>query len=201
MTAIWTTNGLNLIATAVQTTGVDAAIKYVALSTGCGALGAQLTVGTNYTSLQLVGSVPANLAGGQALLLSDGTNTQTVVTNGAASAGASSIAVVAFTASATFVANVTGIAPIPRSSDISLYNESVREIILANGAGASAGETLASGYCDGTQPSAVYMLVGYFGGASATGTVGTGTLMIADTQYWNHTINSDSNMYQADATI
>ena len=51
------------------------------------------------------------------------------------------------------------------------------------------------------QPTAVYMLVGYFGGASATGTVGTGTLMIADTQYWNHTINSDSNMYQADATI
>lgn len=198
---IWTTNGLNLIATAVQTTGVDAAIKYVALSTGCGTLGATLTVGTNYTSLPLSGTLPANLAGGQSLLLSDGTNTQTVIANGAASAGASSIAVIPFTASATFAASVTGVAPIPQSSDISLYNESVREIILANGAGASAGETLASGYCDGTQPTNIYMLVGYFGGSSATGTIGTGTLMGAGVQYWNHTLNSDSNMYQGDATI
>ena len=68
--AIWTTNGLNLIATAVQTTGVDVAIKYVGLSTGCGALGAQLTVGVNYTSLPLAGTLPANLAGGQSLLSS-----------------------------------------------------------------------------------------------------------------------------------
>ena len=199
--AIWTTNGLNLVATAVQTTGADAAIKFVALSTGCGTLGSTLSVGTAYTSLPLTGTLPANLASGQSLLLSDGTNSQTVVTNGAASAGATSIAVVGFTASAAFAASVTGIAPVPQASDVTLYNESAREIILANGAGSSAGETLASGYCDGTQPTNIYTLVGYFGGASATSSVGTGTLMIADNQYWNHTINTDSNMFQADATI
>ena len=199
--AIWTTVGIDLVATALQSAGVDAAIHYVALSTGCGTLGGSLTVGTVYTSLPLAATLPANLAGGLSLVLTDGTNSQTVVTNGAASAGASSIAVVAFAAAASFASGVTGVAPIPQSTDIALYNESVRVAILASGAGAAAGESLISGYCDGTQPSGVYMLVGYFGGASATASIGTGTLLIADNQYWNHTVNTDSNMYQADATV
>lgn len=199
--AIWTTVGIDLVATALQSAGVDAAIHYVALSTGCGTLGGSLTVGTVYTSLPLAATLPANLAGGLSLVLTDGTNSQTVVTNGAASAGASSIAVVAFAAVASFASGVTGVAPIPQSTDIALYNESVRVAILASGAGAAAGESLISGYCDGTQPSGVYMLVGYFGGASATASIGTGTLLIADNQYWNHTVNTDSNMYQADATV
>ena len=199
--AIWTTVGIDLVATALQSAGVDAAIHYVALSTGCGTLGGSLTVGTVYTSLPLTATLPANLAGGLSLVLTDGTNSQTVVTNGAASAGASSIAVVAFAAAASFASGVTGVAPIPQSTDIALYNESVRVAILANGAGAAAGETLASGYCDGTQPTNIYTMVGYFGGASATSSIGTGTLLIADNQYWNHTVNTDSNMYQADATV
>ena len=199
--AIWTTVGIDLVATALQSAGVDAAIHYVALSTGCGTLGGSLTVGTVYTSLPLTATLPANLAGGLSLVLTDGTNSQTVVTNGAASAGTSSIAVVAFAAAASFASGVTGVAPIPQSTDIALYNESVRVAILASGAGAAAGESLISGYCDGTQPSGVYMLVGYFGGASATASIGTGTLLIADNQYWNHTVNTDSNMYQADATV
>ena len=201
MTAIWTTVGIDLVATALQSAGVDAAVKYVALSTGCGTLGAPLTVGAVYTSLPLTGTLPANLASGQSLVITDGTNSQTVVTNGAVSAGASSIPVIGFAASASCAASVTGVAPIPQSTDIALYNEGVRVAILASGAGAAAGESLISGYCDGTQPSGVYMLVGYFGGASATSSVGTGTLLVADNQYWNHTVNTDSNMYQADATI
>lgn len=199
--ALWTTAGLNLVATAVQTPGANAAIAYVGLSTGCGALGSPLTVGTVYTSLPLSGPLPANLASGQALLLFDGSNSQPVATNGAVSAGASSIPVVAFAADASFAASVTGVAPVPQANDLTLYNESVRVAILANGAGAGAGETLASGYCDGTQPTNVYMLVGYFGGAAATSSVGTGTLLGEDIQYWNHTLNTDSNMFQADATI
>ena len=199
--AIWTTAGLNLVATAVQTTGADAAIKYVALSTGCGTLGTPLSLGTSYTSLSLTGTLPANLSAGQTLVITDGTNSQQVVTSSSASAGASAIAVTGFTATANFAASVTGIAPVPQPTDIALYNETVRARILANGAGALAGETLASGYCDGTQPTNIYVAVGYFGGSSATGSVGTGTLMIADNQYWNHTINTDTNMYQADAII
>src|SRR5690349_1024773 len=182
---IWTTSGLNLVATAVQTNGVSAAIAYVGLSTGCGTLSAPLVSGTSYTTLPLTGTLPANLSSGQTLVITDGTNSQQVVTNGAASAGARSIAVVGFTASFNFAANVTGIAPKPQASDITLYNESVRAAILANGAGAAAGETLASGYCDGTQPTNVYMMVGYFGGSTASLSTGTGTLMIEDVQFWN----------------
>lgn len=198
---IWTTVGIDLVATALQSAGADAAIKYVALSTGCGTLGAPLIVGTVYTSLPLTGTLPANLASGQSLIITDGNNSQTVVTNGAVSAGVTSIPVIAFAASASFAASVAGVAPIPQASDIALYNESVRVAILANGAGAAAGETLASGYCDGTQPTNIYTMVGYFGGANATSSVGTGTLLIADNKYWNHTVNTDSNMYQADATV
>lgn len=199
--ALWTTAGINLVATAVQSASANAAIAYVGLSTGCGTLGAPLTVGTVYTSLPLTGTLPANLASGQSLIITDGNNSQTVVTNGAVSAGASSIPVIGFAAAASFAASVTGVAPIPQASDIALYNESVRVAILANGAGAAAGETLASGYCDGTQPTNIYTMVGYFGGASATSSVGTGTLLIADNQYWNHTVNTDSNMFQADCTV
>jgi hypothetical protein len=199
--ALWTTNGLNLAATAVQTAGANAAVTYVALSTGCGTLASSLTIGTVYTSLSLTGTLPANLASGQTLILTDGVNSQQVVTSASVSVGASSIPVVGFAASASFAASVTGIAPLPQASDVALYNESVRVAILASGAGAGAGESSISGYCDGTQPSNVYVLVGYFGGASATSSTGTGTLMIEDIQFWNHTINTDSNMYQADATI
>jgi hypothetical protein len=200
-TAIWTTVGLNLVASAVQSAGANAAIAYVGLSTGCGTLASALTVGTVYTTLLLDAALPANLGGSQTLMLTDGVNTQTVTTNGPATAGATSIAVVSFAASASFAAHTTGVAPQPLASDSALYGESVRAAILANGAGSAAGETLASGYMDGTQPTGVYMLVGYFGGASATASVGTGTLLIADAQYWNHTLNADSNMYQVDAII
>jgi len=197
----WTTGGLDLVATAVQASGVDAAIRYIGISTGCGTLGASLSLGTSYTSLTLTGTLPANLNSGQTLVLTDGTNSQSVVTNGAATAGATTIAVVAFTASANFTSGVTGIAPVPQSSDIALYNETARVRILANGAGALPGETLASGYCDGTQPSNIYVAVGYFGGSSATSSTGTGTLIGAGIQFWNHTLNADTQMYQADAII
>jgi len=47
----------------------------------------------------------------------------------------------------------------------------------------------------------VYLLVGYFGGASASSAVATGTLMGEDIVYWNHALNADSNQYQADSQI
>lgn len=199
--ALWTTVGLNLAATPLQSTSANAAIRYVAISTGCGTLAGALTVGTVYTTLPLDATLPANLGSGVNLIITDGINSQVVVTNGAATAGASSIAVVAFAASANFAAHTTGVAPQPVATDIALYNESLRVAILSSGAGSAAGETLASGYMDGTQASGVYLLVGYFGGASATSSLGSGTLMGEDIQFWNHTLNSDSNMYQADAII
>lgn len=201
MTATWTTVGLNLVATAMQTAGIDASVKYVSISTGCGTLGSSLSASNTYTGLSLTGTLPANLSSGQSLTITDGANSQVVTTSGSVLAGASTIPVNAFICLFNFVAGSAGVAPTPQATDVALYNEGIRVALLAAGAGAAAGETLAQGYMDGTQASGVYLAVGYFGGSTATSSAGTGTLMIADVQYWNHTINADSIMYQADAII
>jgi len=54
---------------------------------------------------------------------------------------------------------------------------------------------------EGTQATGIYLMVGYFGGASATSSTGTGTLMGEDIKFWNHTVNADSFMYQGDSTV
>jgi len=202
--ATWTTVGLNLVATAAQSSSANAAITYVGISKGCGTLASALSISVTYTSLALDAPLPANLSAGQILVITDGSNIQTVICNGVQTAGASALNVVSFLATANYAAHTTGVAPRPLAGDIALYNESVRVPVLAAGAGSSAGESLISGYADGTQASGIYMMTGYFGGASATSSTGTGTLMIEDASdetYWNHTINADTKMYQADATI
>lgn len=191
---VFTNNGLNLVAAA----GVNP--TWVAIGTGAGTLSSALTNGVMYTSIHLNAGTPANLASGQSMTLYDGTNTQTVTTSGTVTAGATSIPVTSFTASATFAINTTGIAPTPAATDLVLYNEIARVAVSANVTGASAGETLVNAYFDGTQATNLYMQVGYFGGA-ATSTPGSGTLMIEDIQYWSHTLNNDSATFQADSTI
>lgn len=202
MTAIWTTVGRNLVAGAVQSASNTAAMTYIALSPGCGVLASALNLGNSYTSLTLTANVPVSLAAGQTLVLTDGTNTQTVVTSGSVTGGTTTaIPVVAFVASANLAINVTGVAPQPRTNDVSLYNETLRAAAYAGGAGAAPGETLTQGYFDGTQASGVYMMVGYFGGSTASSTLASGTLMVEDIQYWNHTINIDTMSYVADSTV
>lgn len=198
--AVFTDNGLTLIATALETNGAQVATTWVAVGTGCGTLQTALSNGTNYTALQLDLGIPANLASGQSLTITDGTNSQTVTTSGTVTAGATNIPVTSFTASSNFAAHTTGVAPTPASTDLTLYNEIVRVAALPGVAGASPGESLVSAYFDGTQATNLYMQVGYFGG-TASSTLGSGTLIIEDVQYWNHTLNSDSATFQADSTI
>jgi len=199
--ATWTTAGLNLVASAAQSSSADAAISYVGLSAGCGTLSVGLSISVTYTSLSLDAALPVSLAAGQSLVISDGANSQVVICDGVQTAGAFTLTVVSFLATATYTAHTTGAAPLPLATDVALYNESIRVVVLAAGAGSGAGESLISGYADGTQATGFYMMVGYFGGSSATSSIGTGTLVIEDVQVWNHTINADSNMYQADAVI
>jgi len=200
--AVWTNAGINLVASAVQTPGPNTAIGFVAVGTGCGTLASALTNGQPYTSLLLDAGLPANVAAGASLTITDGTNTQTVTVTGAgASAGATTIPVNSFNASASFAAHTTGVAPTPQATDTALYNEIVRVAATVGAAGASPGESLNSAYFDGTQPSNVYMQVGYFGGSTASATPGSGTLMVEDIQFWNHTLNADSASFQADTTI
>lgn len=201
MAALFTNAGLTLLATALQTNGAQVAITYVAISTGCGTLASGLTNGTVYTSLPLDAALPANVAASASLVITDGTNTQTVTCNGGATAGAMSIPVNSFTASATFAAHTTGVVPTSLATDLTLYNETQRVAVSASAAGATPGESLNSGYFDGTQPTAVYMSVGYFGGSTATSTLGSGTLIAKDLQYWNHTLNNDSASFQLDSTV
>ena len=198
---LWTNNGLVLIATAVQTAGANVAPAYVGISPGCGTLSGAITSGVAVTSLPLDATLPANLSSSQQLTVTDGTNSETVTTSGTVTAGATSIPINSWTPAHSYAAHTTGVAPTPLASDISLYNETQRLVVSAAAAGAAAGESLISSYFDGTQPTAVYLLVGYFGGASATSATGTGTLMAEDVVVWNHTINADTFMYQGDATI
>lgn len=201
---VWTIVGLNLVATAVQTPGANVAIAYVDIVPAAGTLASALTSGQAYTALPLDAGLPATLAAGAALTLTDGTNVQTLtVAVPGAPAGATSIPVTSFIASAAFAAHTTAVGPTPQGSDTALYNGTNAVRVAANPgfSGAAPGESLSAGYCDGTQPTALYLLVGFFGGNTATGTPGTGTLLIADVQYWNHTSNVDTNMYQADSII
>lgn len=198
---VFTTVGRNLIASAVQASGADCAIHYVAVSLGCGTLATALTAGTLYTALALDAGIPANLGSGVSLTITDGTNSQSVTTNSAALAGATSISVSGFTAAFNFAAHLAGVCPTPLVTDIALYGESVRLAANTGTAGAAAGESFTTGYYDGTQPTGIYLLVGYFGGVAASSTLGSGTLMGEDIQYWNHVLNNDSNMYQADSTV
>jgi hypothetical protein len=198
--AVFTNNGLTLIATALETNGAQVAPTWVAVGTGCGTLQNALSPGTSYTSLQLDLGIPVGLASSQSLTITDGTNSQTVTTSGSVTAGATNIPVTSFTASANFAAHTTGVAPTPAVTDLTLYNEIVRVAALPGVAGASPGESLVSAYFDGTQATHLYLQVGYFGGA-ASSTLGSGTLMMEDVQYWNHTLNADSATFQADSVI
>lgn len=199
--ALWTNAGLILRATADQTNGAQVAPTWVAIGTGCGTLSAALTSGVSYTSLALDAALPANLSSGQSLTITDGTHTQTVVTSGPVTAGALSIPVTSFIANANYSAHTTGVAPTPQATDLALYNEVTRAAVITGTAGATPGESLVAGYFDSTQATNIYLQVGYFGGVSASSTLNSGTLLIEDSQYWNHTVNADSAMFQADMII
>jgi hypothetical protein len=199
---LWTNNGLTLIATAVQTPGANVAPQYVGISPGCGTLSGAITASTPVTSLPLDATLPVTLGSGQGLTVTDGVNSETVtVAAGGASAGAGSITINSWTPVHNYAAHTTGVCPTPLTSDTALYNETQRLGVTAASAGGSPGESLIIGYFDGTQPTAVYLLVGWFGGATATATVGTGTLMAEDIVVWNHTVNADTFMYQGDGII
>lgn len=200
----WTNNGLILIATAVQSQGANAAPQYVGISPGCGTISSAITASTSLTSLGLDAGIPAALSSGQQLTVTDGTNTETVTVAAAgAIQGATSIPINSWTPAHSYAAHVTGVAPTPLASDTSLYGESQRMSVSAASAGGNPGESLLLAYFDGTQPTALYLTVGLFGGATATGTTGTGTLIANDflSPIWSHVANSDTYMYQGDGTI
>ena len=200
--ALWTNAGRNLVATGVQSAGVNAAIAYVGISGGCGTVAANIASGVAITSITLDANVPLNLSSAQSLTITDGSNTETVTTSGPVTGATTTVIPInSWTPVHSYLAHVTGVCPTPLATDIALYNESVRVACNIGAAGAGAGESLNAAYYDGTQATAVYLLVGFFGGSTASGSVATGTLMGEDVQFWNHTINNDSNMYQADSTV
>lgn len=200
--AVFNTAGLNLIATAVQTNGAQAGITFVGIGTGCGTLSAAVTSGVAQAALPLDVGLPAAVSSGQGLTVTDGTNSETVTVGAAGAAqGATSIPINSWTPAHSYAAHTTGVAPTPLAGDLKLYNETVRVAAQPGTSGANPGESLNSGYFDGTQGTAIYMQVGYFGGSTASASVNTGTLMMEDLQFWNHTLNADSATFQADSTI
>lgn len=200
--AVITNAGLTLLATALQTPGVSAGVSFVGIGTGCGTLALPVTSGSGLSSLPLDAGLPANLSAGQQLTVTDGSNSETVTVGaGGALAAATSIPINTWIPANSYAAHTTGVVPVPQASDIALYNESARVAANPGVPGANPGESLNSGYFDGTQPTGIYMLVGYFGGSTATSSTATGTLIAEDIGYWNHILNTDSASFQLDSTL
>lgn len=200
-----TNAGLNLMAAALQTLGAPSpAITYVDIVPGCGTLSAGLSSGVPITSLSLDVGLPVALVAFQQLTVTDGTNVFTCSVSGAGAAlNATTIPITSATPGNNFAAHTTGVTLTPNAIDLALYNNAAGIRLAANPgvAGANPGESLNTGYFDGTQPTGIYLAVGYFGGSTATTTPGTGTLIAEDVQYWNHVLNQDSASFQLDSTI
>ena len=198
---VWTNGGLTLAATALQTTSGNAAITYVGIGSGAGTLSVAITAGAPLTSLTLDAGVPVALTNGQSLTVTDGTNSETVTTSAGVGVGVATIPITSWTPVNAYAAHTSGVAPTPLITDTALYNELTRLAANSGSAGANPGESLNTGYFDGTQATAFYMQVGFFGGATATASVNTGTLIFEDIQVWSHTLNADSAMFQADSQL
>lgn len=193
--------GLNLLAGALITPGTNAAvISYVAIGTGTGTLSSGLTAGT-LTSVLPVNALAANVAAGQALTIISGATTDTVrVSLAGALAGATSIPILPWTPTFSFPSG-SGVVNTPSATDTQLQAEATRVATSAASVGATAGETLISGYFDPTTASGTYLEVGYFGGSGASLTANSGTLVCRDVMYWAHTLNADSLTDQLDSIV
>lgn len=199
--AVFTNVGLNLLATAVQTNGADVAVTYVSVGLGAGTLASGLTNGTMYSSLSLQLPLANSIASSQSLTLIDSVgDTMTITATGTNSAGSSTINVITFTANANYAVG-SGVVNTPLATDTALQNEFYRLAATPGAAGAGTGESLNAAYFDPTTTTNFYLEVGFWGGSTATSSLGTGTLICRDVQYWNHVNNADSAFFQMDSTL
>lgn len=201
MTAVITNAGQTLLASALITPGSNPAlVGYVAIGTGAAALSSGLTNGSAYTSLPVV-ALANSIAAGQSLTIvcASATDVVTVTSAGAAS-GATSIPIHTWTPTFSYPTG-SGLVNTPAATDVALEAETNRTEVSAATTGGTAGETLISGYFDPTVPTGTYVEVGYFGGASASLTLGSGTLVCRDVIWWQHTVNVDSLTDQLDSTV
>src|SRR5487761_2134909 len=200
--AVLTNGGLNLWATALQIPGANTAITYVEVGTGLGTLSTALTSGTAYTSLILSVGLTIAVANGQSLTLIDSTGDTQVVTATGNNIGDNNIGVSSFTANANYAIG-SGLVTTPAATDTQLNAEATAYRIAATTgvAGASAGESLNTGYFDPTAPTGQFLEVGYWGSSTATNVVGTGILIARDVQFWNHTNGAGSASFQLDSTL
>jgi hypothetical protein len=197
---VFTSAGRDLLATALQTAGANVAISYIAIGLGAGTLSSSLTSGNTYTSLPLTVPLTVGVASGQSLTLIDSSGDLQNVTATGNSIGDAAIGVVSFIASATFGIG-SGVVDTPLASDIALQDETYRLGAIPGTSGANVGESLNPGYFDPTTPTNVYLEVGFFGGSTASITLGTGTLIGRDVVFWSHTYNGDSNNFQGDSIV
>jgi hypothetical protein len=205
MTAVLTSVGATLWATSIQTNGAQTAVAYVSVGYGTGVLTAALNNSTMYSSIAITPSYTGTIANGQSLTLLDSGGDTQIVTSSASTAITSgvniSIPVTSFTASAMFAIG-SGLVNTPAVTDTALQNEGTRVAATPGSPGAAAGESLNAGYFGPTAvPTGLYLEVGYYGGSTATSTLGTGTMIARDVQFWIHAYNADSAFLQLDSTL
>lgn len=177
--------GLDLLRDGLIGAATDTQIHYVALGGGCGVLSTGLTNGqTGITSLAMSAGIPNSLTNGQSLTIMNGVSSQVVTTSASVAQGATSIPVGSFTANAAYPATTTSVTPTPAATDTTLHNETFRKAVTMQSAVGGAGVATTTLFISPQDDNAVIAEVGWFAGASASASTGSG-VMIARTLY-NH---------------
>lgn len=199
ITATLTNAGLNLLASALQNAGANAALSYVALGTGAGQLAAPLTPGVAITSLP-VNALPAGLPVGSQLSLISQTNSDMVTLSAPANPGDVSVSIQSWTPGFAYPAG-SGLVSTPTALDTALQAEVVRKATGAGSAGGAPGESLHSAYFGTTDsPGVTFLEAGFYGGPGASSAAGSGVLIARGLLWWQHT-SGDTSLVQLDSII
>jgi hypothetical protein len=200
-----TNNAQTLLASTVVTPGTSAVFGAAAIGQGVGTLSSGLTNGVPVTSLSVTALTGA-IAAGTSVTLIYQTHSATVTAPVGAAVGATSITINSFTPSFSFPSG-TGLVRTPLASDTALDSEVTRAPLAFPGSGSGSiisplliipftiagdGRVTITAYFPPTVASGTYFEVGFYADATASTTLGSGTLVFRSPVYWSHTLNNDS---------
>jgi len=187
-TPVTVTNaGLDLLRDGLSGAASNTAITYVAIGSGLTTFTSGLTSGSPYTSLP-VAALPSAVVTGQSLTIVNaaGQSQAVVVAAPGAAISATAIPVTSFTASFTY-ASGDGVVRTSAATDTALDVETYRAALSGYANGGSVGEGLFTLYLSPTAGIGQIQEVGWYGGASASATPGSGVLLARVLYSHNHT--------------
>jgi len=170
-----TTAGKNLVRNALEGLATDLAIKRVAFGSGLGTLTTGLTSGLAYTTLAVTALAKA-VANGESLTIQNMTSSQVVTASAAAAQGATSISVTSFTANANYAVG-DAVTHTPAAGQTALDHEQYRKPVT-DFSDTTDAQLVTIVYVNPTEGNGfLYEEVGWFAGAAAGDTAGSGVMV------------------------